>query len=479
MIRTYKYRLRPTKKQAYLLGGLFFQMQTVYNDALNERRWAWSRSRQSVSYYDQWKRLRDERHALPDEMGMINATSMQQMLRRVDKAYQAFYKGLRGHPRFKNSKRFKSVEFRYGDGCKLRDDRLYVQNVGQIKVRLHRDIPDDAKIKHVIIKRLLDKWYVCLMLELPDVKQYPNGRQDVGIDVGLTSLLALSDGTLIDNPRWLRSQLRKLRVAQRRVSRRKQGGANWRRAVKQVAKLHEKIANTRRDFWHKTTRLIVDTYGNIALEDLNLLFVTSNSHLSLSAQDAALGEFRRMLEYKAEEAGTQVVAVNPANTSQICSGCGQIVRKSLHVRTHHCSCGLSLDRDVNAARNILALGRSAWALTCPVGESVAQEAPSFKRGEWVTHPGEILLEEFMKPLGLSQYRLAKDIGVTPIRISQIVNGKRSITVDTAMRLARYFGTSAAVWLRLQVRYDLEVAEMEISEQIKREVKVLQQPTPNP
>ena len=95
------------------------------------------------------------------------------------------------------------------------------------------------------------------------------------------------------------------------------------------------------------------------------------------------------------------------------------------------------------------------------------------------HPGEILLEDFMKPHGLSQYRLAKDIGVTPIRISQIVNGKRSITVDTAMRLARYFGTSAAVWLRLQVRYDLEVAEMEISEQIKREVKVLQQPTPNP
>jgi putative transposase len=161
------------------------------------------------------------------------------------------------------------------------------------------------------------------------------------------------------------------------VSRRQKGGTNWRRAVKQVAKLHEKVANTRRDFWHKTTRLIVDTYGNIAIEELNLLFMTSNGHLSLSAHDAALGEFRRMLEYKAEEAGTQVVAVNPSNTSQICSGCGQIVRKSLNVRTHNCSCGLSLDRDVNAARNILALGRSAWALTCPVGESVAQEAPPF------------------------------------------------------------------------------------------------------
>jgi putative transposase len=377
MIRTYKYRLRPTRKQAYLLGDLFFQLQTVYNDALNERRWAWGRSRQSVSYYDQWNRLRDERHALPDEMGMINATSMQQMLRRVDKAYKAFYRRLRGQPRFKNARRFKSVEYRYGDGCKLSDSRLYVQNIGQIKVRLHRDIPDGTKIKHVIIKRSLDKWYVCLMLALPDVKEGPNGRQEVGIDVGLTSLLALSDGTLIDNPRWLRSTLRELRVAQRCMSRRKKGGANWRRAVKRVAKQHEKVANTRRDFWHKTTRWLVDTYGNIAIEELNLMFMTRNGHLSLSAHDAALGEFRRMLEYKAEEAGTQVVAVNPSNTSQICSGCGQIVRKGLQDRTHHCSCGLSLDRDVNAACNILALGRSAWALTCPVGESVAQEAPPF------------------------------------------------------------------------------------------------------
>jgi putative transposase len=181
----------------------------------------------------------------------------------------------------------------------------------------------------------------------------------------------------IDNPRWLQSNLRKLRVTQRRVSRRTKGGAHWRKAVKQVAKQHEKAGNARRDFWHKTTRWIVDTYGNIAIEELNLLFMTRNGHLSLPAHDAALGELRRILEYKAEEAGTQVVAVNPANTSQICSGCGQTVRKSLTVRTHNCSCGLSLDRDVNAAHNILALGRSAWALTCPVGESVAQEAPPF------------------------------------------------------------------------------------------------------
>ena len=376
LIRTYKYRLRPTKKQEHLLNCLFAQMQTVYNDALNERREAWKRSRRSVSYVQQWNRMRDERHALPDEMGMLNATSIQQMLRRVDKAYQSLYKGRAGHPRFKNTKRFRSVEYRPGNGCKLNADRLYVQHVGQVKVILHRAIPDEATIKHVVIKRSLGKWYACLMLELPDVEPVQSERPDVGIDVGLHHLLALSDGTIIDNPHWLRNNLADLRVAQRRPSRRKKGRSNWKKPIRQVAVLHEHVANTRRDFWHKTTCWIVKTYGNIAIENLPLAFMTRNGNLSLSAHDAALGAFRSMLEYKAESAGTQVTAVRPARTSQLCSDCGSIVVKSLSVRTHICpDCGLVLDRDVNAACNILALGRSAWALTCPVGECVAQEAP--------------------------------------------------------------------------------------------------------
>lgn len=376
LIRTYKYRLRPTKKQAHLLNRLFAQMQTVYNDALNERREAWKRSRRSVSYAQQSRRLTIERNSYPDEMGMLNATSIQQMLRRVDKAYQALYKGHAGHPRFKNARRFRSVEYRPGDGCKLNGDRLYIQHVGQIKVILHRAIPAEAKIKHVIVKRSLGKWYVCLMLELPDVEPVQSNRPDVGIDVGLYHLLALSDGTIIDNPRWLRSSLTDLRVAQRRMARRRKGGSNWKKAARQVVVLHEKVANTRREFWHQTTRRLVDTYGNIAIEDLTLAFMTRNGNLSLSAHDAALGAFRQMLEYKAESAGTRCVAVKPARTSQVCSGCGSIVVKSLSVRSHYCpDCGLTLDRDVNAAVNILALGRSVWALTCPVGECVAQEAP--------------------------------------------------------------------------------------------------------
>lgn len=184
--------------------------------------------------------------------------------------------------------------------------------------------------------------------------------------MGLSSLVTFSDGTTVDNPRWMRGNLRKLRIAQRRLSRRKKGGNRRRKAARQVAKLHERISNQHRDFWHKTTKRLADTYGLIAVEDLTLNFMMQNRHLSLSAHDAGLGLFRQLLDYKADNAGSQVVTVNPRNTSQVCSRCGEVVLK---VRIHVCpACGLVEDRDVNAARNILGLaltplGRSGQALT--------------------------------------------------------------------------------------------------------------------
>ena len=376
MIRTYKYRLSPTKKQIFLLSALFDQMQTVYNDALNHRRHEWRQSRRSITYYDQWNRMREERHKCPDEMGMLNATSIQQMLRRVDKAYRAFYKGQRGAPRFKGRNRFKSVEYRYSDGCKLSGSNLYIQHIGNVRVKLHRPIPADATIKQVVIKRTAGYWYVSLQLEMPDPTPSQHDGPAVGIDVGLHSLLALSNGTLIDNPRWLRQGLSKLRTAQRRLSRRKKFSSGWRKAARQVGKLQEHVANQRRDFWHKTTTDLAKKYSLIAVEDLNLSFMTRSGNLSLSAHDASLGMFRQMIQYKVENTGAEVVGVNPRNTSQTCSGCGVIVAKGLNVRVHHCpDCGVELDRDVNAARNILALGLSVRALTYPVGDCVALEAP--------------------------------------------------------------------------------------------------------
>lgn len=375
MILTYKYRLSPTDKQSYILDELLFQMQTVYNDALNERRWYWQRSRKLVGYTEQWERIRDERYRFVDEMNLLNVTSIQQMLRRLDKSYRAFYKGQRGLPRFKGRNRFKSVEYRYGDGCKLTDDRLYVQHVGNIKVRLHRDIPDIATIKHVVIKKHVGKWYVCLMIELPDPQPISHPGTAVGIDVGMLRLATLSDGNWIDNPRWLRKSLAEKRILNRKLARQKRYGSGWRKTARIIAKLDEHIANQRKDFWHKATTKLIATYSTIVIEDLNLAFMT-RGNLSLSAHDAALGMFRQMLEYKAVEAGTKVIAVNPSGTSQICAGCGVIVKKSLNVRNHACpDCGISLDRDLNAALNILSRGWRDDRLTWAGTPCVLSEAP--------------------------------------------------------------------------------------------------------
>ena len=388
LIRTYKYRLRPNRNQIETLDALFWQARKLYNVALEQRITVYKETGKGVRYPDQWKFFRDERNNNPEIYGLLNATSVQQMLRRLDKAFSAFFRRMKagetpGFPRFKGYDRFKSVEYRYRDGCKLRykengQVRLYIQNVGEVKIVFHRRIPDGAKIKHVVIKRVNEKWYICLMLEMPD-KQIASHQEHnaVGIDVGLKSLIATSDGCLVGNPRWLKETLRDLRVAQRKVARRIMGSSRRRKAVKQVARLHEKIANQRNDYWHKLTRDLATSYSHIAVEDLKLKFMNRNKHLARSSYDAGLGIFMQLLAYKVEETGGQLVAVNPAYTSQMCSECGEIVEKDLSVRTHECPCcGLVLDRDVNAARNILqkafyAPGSGVQDLTWAVAPSVS------------------------------------------------------------------------------------------------------------
>lgn len=379
MIRTYRYRLYPTSAQTRALDFLLWQGRTLYNAALEQRITVYKETGKGVSYYQQWAHFRDLRNASPDTLGYLNATSVQQMLRRLDKAFIAFFRRLKagekpGFPRFKGSNRFNSLEYRHGDGCKLRPGgrvMLYVQNVGEIKVKYHRRLPDGATINHVVIKRCAHRWYACLMIDLPVPVVPEHTGPEVGVDMGISHLLALSDGTLISNPRWLRGRLSQLRVAQRRLSRRKKGSNRHRKAAAQVARLHERIANQRRDFWHKITRQLVDTYRLIALEDLTLNFMTANHHLALSTYDAGLSEFQQLLAYKAESAGTRIVTVNPAYTSQTCSDCGAIVPKDLRIRVHVCpDCGLTLERDVNAARNILKQAVNG-ARTGPPGRNVA------------------------------------------------------------------------------------------------------------
>lgn len=383
MIRTYRYRLYPSKTQQTILGNVLYAACALYNHALAYRRKRWNENRRGVWYNEQAGMWRDWRNEDPADnpLRLLNMSAGQQVLRRLDSAYREFVKGKRGRPRFRRLDRFNSVAFKPGNGAAVKDGKVYIQNVGLMRVRWHRQVPK-GELKHIVIVRKPSGWYACLQIEMQDPMPSPRVRPPVGLDMGITHALALSDGTFFDSPRPVQASLAALRRLQRSVARKKRGGANRKKAVHKVASLHGHIANQRRDFWHKVTRGLVSTYGTIFLEDLSLGFMLQNRALSQASHDTGLGMFRDLLDYKAIEAGVEVVAVNPRDTSQVCSACGSIVSKALSVRVHSCpDCGLTMDRDVNAARNVLRLGRSRWALTWPVAACVAQDAPPLQRGE--------------------------------------------------------------------------------------------------
>jgi putative transposase len=372
-----------------MLNALIEQHRLIYNLALEQRIKTYQETGKGIGYNQQWAYFRNLRRENPNTLGAVNASSVQHTLRRLDKAFSVFFRRLKagekaGFPRFRARTRFNTIEYTYGDGCKLRMNEqgrvsCYIQNVGEIRLCYHRAIPKNARIKHAWITRRNGRWYVSLAIELPDTlaQREPRGKQ-VGMDVGLKSLAALSTGERIENPRWLRENLARLRRLQRHASRQVKGSHRQKKTYHQIARLHERIANQRVDYLHKVSKRIVEEYDLIAIEDLTLSFMNRNPHLALSAHDAGFGLLRQMLEYKAESAGIPVIAVRPNYTSQVCSGCGSVVPKGLSVRIHECShCGLVLDRDVNAARNILSLalqnppGRGGQAETWAAAPCVA------------------------------------------------------------------------------------------------------------
>jgi putative transposase len=378
--KAFLYRLYPNKVQSVKLDGLLDIARELYNSCLQERRDAYKMQGESLNYYDQANELKELRQVIP-EVSQLNFSATQDMLRRLDKAFKAFFRRIKsgekpGYPRFKGRNRFNSITFpTYGDGCKLKDSKLYIQNVGWLKVKVHRSL--EGQIKTVTLKRDCGKWYVVFSNTVEIEPLSPSDKQ-VGIDVGIESFAVTSDGEFIENPRYLKISQRRLRIAQRKVSRRKNGSYNRRKAVKLLAKLHLKIRNQRKDFAHKVSRQIVDTYGFIAVEDLHINNMVKNHHLAQSINDAGWGDFINLLSYKAEWASRKLAKVKPHGTSQMCSVCGLKVPKDLSIRMHHCpNCGISLHRDFNAALNILALGRSVWDITCDTGQCVSQEAVCF------------------------------------------------------------------------------------------------------
>ena len=371
--KTFKYRLYPTRLQGKALEGQVAEACRLYNGALQERRDAWRMGRVDLNYYHQATQLRQIRAA--GDLGLSNYSASQDVLRRVDKTFQAFFRRVKagqkaGFPRFKPLARFDSYAFpAYGDGCKLRDTgKLYVQGVGELKVKVHR--PLEGQVKTLTVKRECGRWYACFSVEAPVPEPLPATGAVTGIDVGLESFAVLSNGTVVENPRHYRQAQARLRRAQRKVARRRKGSNRRRKAVRELQRVHAHVRNQRSDFHHQVSRKLVNSYDLITVEDLNIKGLAGGM-LAKSVHDAGWGSFLNKLSYKAESAGRMLVRVNPNGTSQRCV-CGAAVPKGLGQRWHRCpECGMSVSRDHASALEILRLGLRFQALMQPVAASIA------------------------------------------------------------------------------------------------------------
>jgi putative transposase len=287
----------------------------------------------------------------------IHSQVLQDVLTRLDRAFHAFFRRVQqgetpGYPRFHGERRSNSFTYKqFGNGAILENGVLVLSKLGRIVVRWSR--PLEGTPKTVTIAKEADGWYVCFSCADVPVQPLPETGQETGIDLGLEAFATLADGTRIENPRPYRKAERALKKAQRRVCRRKKGSKRRCKAVRLLARKHQRVRRQRQDFHHKVALTLLRQYDTISYEDLQTAHLLKNHQLAKSISDAAWSAFLSILSDKAACAGRSVIAVPPAYTSHACSGCGVIIWKGLSVRWHECpNCGVSLHRDHNAARNI-------------------------------------------------------------------------------------------------------------------------------
>lgn len=381
MLKAFQYRLYPTKSQERLLESTLETCRRFYNACLAERKEAYEQEKRTISKFAQLRQVKTLKQTNP-YAATVHSHILQVVVSDLDKAFQAFFRRVKagekpGYPRFKGRNRFDSFGLKeYGNGFRLDGRRLKLSGIGRVAVRWHRELEGQIKTARVI--RKAGHWYVSFACEVEQPEPLPSTGQSVGVDVGVASLITLSDGTKVDNPKWYRASQAKLRIAQRRVARRKKGGKNRRKAVLQLQRLHVHTQNQRRDFLNKLAHSLVQANDVIAVEDLQIQNMVRNKHLSKSILDSGWGYFRQRLAAKAAEAGRVVVAVNPAYTSKTCSGCGTVFEHlTLSDRWVECACGLSLDRDHNAALNVQRAGHVRLGITWSVAACVPKEAAGF------------------------------------------------------------------------------------------------------
>lgn len=375
MRKTFIYRAKIDRQTESNCNHWLDICQDIYNSALMQRIDRYKKTKESISAYDQMKQLPLIKKDFT-EIKIVNAQTLQDVLDRLDKAYKSFFHRVKlgekaGFPRFKNRSSYNSFTLTQ-TGYKLEGRHLYIKNIGRFKLFLSR--PIEGNIKTVTVRFLpTGKWFVSFSCDNVPLNLLSPTNKEIGIDVGIKSFLTDSRGNTVSNPKYLRKSENLLKLRQRRHCRRKKGANRRGKARILVAKAHEKVTNKRKDFLHKVANQYIEKYQTIYIEDLKIKNMVKNRHLSKSILDCGWSMFFGFLCYKAANAGRTVIKVNPSGTSQLCSACGETVTKKLSVRTHCCPfCGLVLDRDHNAAINILnASGQDVQASTSDMLELVA------------------------------------------------------------------------------------------------------------
>lgn len=362
MRKTYKYRIYLHNGQRRILNTILEECRWVYNQTLEAREFAYQQNIK-CGLYDTQAMLPSWKESRPS-LKLVHSQVVQNVQLRVDLAFQAFFRRVKegaedaGYPRYKKPFRYRSITYpQYGNGVKIRGNDLVVSKIGRIKVVWHRRV--EGEIKTVSLKRSrTDKWYVTFSVEIEPKRLRPTAHV-VGVDMGLSSFLTTSDAEKVENPRFFRRDEAELKRAQKLKDAAK-NAQQWdenQRRKKVLSRIHERIRFRREDFAHKRSRELVARYQVIAFEELEPQSMGRSRGMRKSIADVA---WTQLIEYtcaKAEEAGRTVVLINPRNTSKMCSCCGELVEKDLSVRVHACAhCGLVLDRDQNAALNILRLG---------------------------------------------------------------------------------------------------------------------------
>ncbi len=377
MLKMFQYRIYPTKKHTQKLNETLEECRWLYNHLLENRKTAYEQRGETLSCYGQqstYPLLKEERPSLSN----VHSQVLQNVAVRVELTFRAFFRRVREHaekpgfPRFKGYDRYDSFTFPQSGFSLTHDHRVVLSKIGTLKMVYHR--PMKGKIKTCTVHRSsTGKWYVCFSVEC-EPERLPETPTQVGIDVGLKTFATLSTGEEIANPRFFRQEEKALARVQRKHSQLAQGTAQRRKHRKAVARVHERITFRRDNFTHQESRQIVDRFGVICVEDLQVNRMVHNHCLAKSIGDASWTGFFEKLFSKAEEAGRTAVKVNPAYTSQTCSQCGHRQKMPLSERIFACPCcHAHLDRDLNAALNIRALGLQGLGLSL--------EAPRLLAGE--------------------------------------------------------------------------------------------------